>query len=101
MKVNMPKNKLEVVPSTIPGHQADLWHRWFSKTPHDAYGREITPGMIIMKPASTNIPPELLKVSHRTGDKIYVEGKRACIALPGRCIIVTDSIPEFVTGHAE
>jgi hypothetical protein len=82
---------------TIPGYQASLGKRWHATDPYDAFGREIEPGMIIMKPPSSNYEPELLKVTHRKGDAIYVEGKRAKLALPGRCIIVTESIPEFVT----
>jgi hypothetical protein len=82
--------------NVIPGYQANLYARWHDTDPYDAFGREITPGMIILKPDSSNQPPELLKVTHRKGDAIYVEGKRAKIALPGRCIIVTESIPEFV-----
>jgi hypothetical protein len=80
----------------IPGHKKSLYERWSATDPYDAFGREIIPGMIILKPPTSNYAPELLKVVDRKGDKIYVEGKRAKIALPGRCIIVTESIPEFV-----
>lgn len=87
----------EDIPVMFPGYQVYLADRWHSTDPYDAFNREIIPGMIILKPPSSNYPPELLKVIDRRGDKIYVEGKRAFVALPGRCIIVTDSIPDMVS----
>ncbi len=89
-------NSNEDIPVMFPGYQANLQGRWDSTDPYDAFNREILPGMIILKPPSSNYAPELLKVVERRGDKIYVEGKRAYVALPGRCIIVTDSIPDLV-----
>lgn len=85
----------EVATVTIPGHKIYLGRRWDATDPYDALGREIVPGVILLKPPSSNYAPELLKVTHRKGDKVYVEGKRAFLALPGRCLIVTESIPEL------